>query len=177
MKKLALIIVLLSFFNSSYAQKIKELDTSPLDLAVFRPNGQGTHPVARIIYSRPQKKEREVFGSLVPYGKIWRVGANQSTELNLYQDIIIEGKKLKAGNYTMYTIPNKNSWKIIFNSNLFTWGTYDYDSSKNILEFEVPIKHSEKTIEAFGIAFSGKNNSGKLLLAWDNIEVYINFNY
>ncbi|CAL2084966.1 conserved protein of unknown function [Tenacibaculum sp. 190524A02b] len=178
MKKVLLTLLLFSFFNLSYGQKIKDLDTSPLDFAVFRPDGQGTQPVARIIYSRPQKKNRKIFGELVPYGKVWRTGANQTTEINVYKDITIQGKKLKAGSYTLYTVPNKDSWKVIFNSNLFTWGAYDYDASKNVLEFDVPVKRTSEPVEAFGIAF-GKHRAGngKILFSWDDIEIFVDFNY
>ena len=159
------------------AQEIKNLDKSPLDLAVFRPDGELSQPVVRILYSRPKKNKRAVFGDLVPYNKVWRTGANQSTEVNLYRDITIEGNALKAGNYTMYTIPGEKEWTIIFNTDQHTWGTYDYDSKRNILEFRVPIQKASNSREAFGIAFGGKDGKGILLLAWDTTEIYINFNY
>ena len=178
MKNLLLTLsIIFGLSNNINSQEIRRLDVSPLDLAVFRPNGQGTQPIARIIYSRPLKKGRTIFGGIVPYGKVWRTGANQTTELNLYKDVSFEGKTLKAGNYTLYTIPGEKEWTIIFNSNLFTWGAFDYDASKNALEFKVPYKKVNKTREAFGIAFGGNDGSGKLLLAWDNIEVYVKFKY
>lgn len=177
MKKVFLSLILVSLVSFSFSQEIKKLDASPLDFALFRPNGQNTKPIARIIYSRPSMKNRKIFGSLVPYGKVWRTGANQSTELNLYKDIVIEGEKLKRGNYTLYSIPDKDSWKIIFNSNLFTWGAYDYDSSKNVLEINIPAKNVKKTYDSFGIAFDGEKGNGKLLLAWENSEVLVNFTY
>lgn len=178
MKKITIILFMcLIQAQFSQAQEVKSIDVSPLDFAVFRPGGIESMPVARIIYSRPYKKGRTVFGKLVPYGKIWRTGANQSTEINVYRDIVFNGKKLKAGSYTLYTIPNEGEWTIIFNSKLFTWGTYDYDESKDILRFKVPVTKTDKEIENFGIAFAGENGIGKLLLAWDNIEVYIPFRY
>lgn len=176
-KALLLITFIVLGFNHGHSQEIRALDVSPLDLAIFRPNGQGTQPVARIIYSRPQKNKREIFGGIVPFNKIWRTGANQSTEINLYNDVVFQGKTLKAGDYTMYTIPGKSEWTIIFNSSLFTWGAFDYDASKNVLEFKVPSKHSEIVIEVFGIAFEGKDGMGTLLLAWDKTEVHIDFTY
>ena len=178
MRKIALvcIAICISTFGAQ-GQEIKKMDSSPLDLAVFRPGGQDAKPVARIIYSRPQKKGREIFGKLVPYGKIWRTGANQSTELNLYQDISIGGQKLPAGNYTLYSIPNEKEWTIIINSKLFTWGAYDYDESENVMMFKVPVVTTTKEREAFGIAFAGKKGKGKLLLAWETTEIYIDFKY
>jgi hypothetical protein len=175
--------IILAFFlcivtiQLSQAQEIKKMDESPLDLAVFRPDGQESQPVARIIYSRPQRKGRVIFGELVPYGEIWRTGANQSTELNLYRDIIFEDKKLEAGNYTMYVIPGEEEWIIIINSKLFTWGTYDYDESKDVMMVTVPVVKVATEREDFGIAFDGENGNGKLLLSWENIEVYVDFKY
>lgn len=159
------------------SQEISKIDASPLDFALFRPDVEQATPVARIIYSRPHKKERIIFGELVPYGKIWRTGANQTTELNLFQDVIFEGNKLKAGNYTLYTIPNENEWTIIVNSKLHTWGVYGYDATKDVLRFNVPSITISDPRESFGIAFDGQNGKGKLLLAWENTEVYIDLEY
>jgi hypothetical protein len=178
MKKITL-ICLISFFGIQLlqAQEVNKIDASPLDFAVFRPDGQNAQPVARIIYSRPYKKERVIFGGIVPYGKIWRTGANQSAELNLFKDVSFEGQKLKAGSYTMYTIPGENHWTIIFNSKLYTWGAYDYDDSKDVIRFTVPVSPSKTERENFGIAFDGRDGSGILFLAWDKTEIYINFTY
>ncbi|MEO9802934.1 MAG: DUF2911 domain-containing protein [Reichenbachiella sp.] len=159
------------------AQEIRALDKSPLDLAVFRPDGRGTTPAVRIIYSRPMKNGRKMLGDKEPYGKVWRLGANQTTEINLYRDMTFAGKKLKAGNYTMYAIPNENSWTIIFNSNLYTWGAFDYDASKNVMTIDVPVKKASETREAFGMAFDGQGGNGKLLMAWEEVEVLIPFSY
>ena len=171
--------ILISAFclHISFGQEIKKLDESPLDFAYFRPNGIDVNPIARILYSRPFKKERKIFGGLVPYGKIWRTGANQSTELHLYSDIEFNNIKLEAGYYTIYTIPNKDEWIIIFNSKIHTWGDYDYDESFNVIKFSVPIQKTTKLRENFGIAFSGENGQGKILMAWDDVEVYIPFKY
>ena len=165
-----------STFNVN-SQEIKELDSSPLDFALFHPEVEKATPVARIIYSRPHKKERVIFGGLVPYGEIWRTGANQTTELTLFQDVFFEGNKLKSGSYSIYTIPNEQEWTIIINSKLHTWGVYDYDATKDVLRFKVSPTTISESRESFGIAFDGKNGKGKLLLAWENIEVYINLEY
>ncbi len=172
-----LLIMIALVFPVSKAQKIKDLDKSPLDLAIFRPDGQGTKPAARIIYSRPQKKGRTMLGEKVPYGKIWRTGANQSTEINLYRDFTFAGKKIKSGNYTLYTIPNAKEWTIIFNAKLHTWGAYDYDESQDVIRVTVPAVTSKKEREAFGIAFDGQDGKGKLLLAWETTEVFLPFEY
>jgi len=175
--RINILLVIILFTAPLYGQEIKTIDASPLDLAVFRPNGAMQPPTARVLYSRPQKKGRNVFGDLVPFGKIWRTGANQSTEINLYKDFTFESHKISKGTYTLYTIPEDKEWTIIFNSKLHTWGHYDYDPSFDVLRFKVPVKNANQIREHFGIAFAGKNGSGRLLMAWDQTEVTINFTY
>lgn len=179
MKTLNILLFVLGLGLSTklHAQEIRALDESPLDLAVFRPDGRGTAPVARIIYSRPMKKGRTMLGEKVPYGEVWRLGANQTTELNLYRDMTFGGKKLKAGNYTIYAIPTDKSWTIIFNSNLYTWGAFDYDDAKNVMSTEATVRKTSEIREAFGMAFDGKNGKGNLLMAWEDIEVIIPLTY
>ncbi len=162
---------------TTQAQEIRGIDDSPLDLAVFRPEGSKQAPAARILYSRPQKKGRAIFGELVPYGKIWRTGANQTTEVTLYRDFSFDGNMLKKGTYTLYTIPGKEEWTIIFNSKLHTWGHFDYEPGKDVLRLRVPMRITEKSREYFGMAFSGENGKGRLLMAWDKTEVLMNFSY
>lgn len=124
MKTLNIILLVLGLGlgHQLQAQEIRALDESPLDLAVFRPDGPGTVPATRIIYSRPMKKGRVMLGDKVPYGEVWRLDANQTTEINVYRDMTFGGKKLAAGNYTIYAIPTAKLWTIIINSNLYTWG-------------------------------------------------------
>ena len=97
---LALFILVLS--TASFSQKFASLDKSPMDMAYFPDNfahdrKAGEMAVIRVTYSRPQKDGREIFGKLVPYGKVWRTGANEATEIKLYKDIELGGKKVKAG--------------------------------------------------------------------------------
>src|SRR5688572_18693020 len=112
MKIRILYLVLLSlaiFPTLVVAQKAPPgLDASPADVAYFRPGGRNSDPVARVIYGRPQKKGRSMLGGSEPYGKVWRLGANEATEIKLYQDITFGDKLIKAGTYTMYAIPTQN---------------------------------------------------------------------
>ncbi|HPI80519.1 MAG TPA: DUF2911 domain-containing protein, partial [Cyclobacteriaceae bacterium] len=116
----------------SIAQKLPQLDASPADIAIFRPDGQGSAPVAKVVYGRPQKKGRTILGGLEKYGKVWRTGANETTEIKLYKDVTVGDKMVKAGTYSLYTIPDKDKWVIIFNSKLDTWGAFEYDESKDV---------------------------------------------
>src|SRR5262245_44066033 len=121
MKKLNLF--LLAFFALATcidlnAQNLPAPDASPMDIAWLPKNRQ--NPVAKVIYSRPQKKGRTMLGGTEPYGKVWRLGANESTEIKLFKDATFGDKVIKAGTYTMYAIPTETEWTIIINSKLDT---------------------------------------------------------
>ena len=148
------------------------LDKSPADIAYFRKSRQDA-PVAKLIYSRPQKSGRVIFGDLVPYGKVWRTGANENTEINFYRDVKLAGKPVKAGRYSLYTIPGEKSWTIVLNSALDVWGASNYDQTKDVLRVDVPVSETKSTIEAFTMQFVGEPPSGKLLLVWDNVWVEV----
>ena len=90
--------------------KFSKVDASPMDLALYRDKDDAA--VARVIYSRPQKRERQVFGKLVPYGEVWRTGANEATELTLYKDMKVADATVKAGTYTLYSIPGEKEWTV-----------------------------------------------------------------
>lgn len=99
-----------------------------------------------IDYSQPAVKEREIYGELVPYGKVWRTGANEATTFETDKDLMINGKKLPAGKYALFTIPGKDEWTIIFNSEHEQWGSYDYDKSKDVLRVKAkPVTNKEHT--------------------------------
>ncbi|MBX2913086.1 MAG: DUF2911 domain-containing protein [Cyclobacteriaceae bacterium] len=161
----------------SIAQKLPQLDASPADIAIFRPDGQGSAPVAKVVYGRPQKKGRTILGGLEKYGKVWRTGANETTEIKLYKDVTVGDKMVKAGTYSLYTIPDKDKWVIIFNSKLDTWGAFEYDESKDVARVEVPAETSDKEVEAFTIAFDGKGGTGNMVLAWENTLVKVPLKY
>ncbi len=159
------------------AQKFAGLDASPADIEYLRTEGRGGDPVIRIIYGRPQKKNRTMLGEKEPYGKVWRTGANESTEIKLYRDVTFGDKKVPAGTYTLYSIPGKDNWVIILNSKLDTWGAYSYDESKDVARITVPATSTEKEVEAFSIDLDGDSSSGKMHLAWENTLVTVPLKY
>ena len=118
-----------------------------------------------------------MLGDTEKYGKVWRTGANETTEIKFYKDVTVGDKKLTAGTYSLYTIPNADKWVIIFNSKLDTWGAYEYDESKDVARIEVPAGKSDSEVEAFTIAFDGKGGSGDMVLAWENTMVKVPFKY
>jgi hypothetical protein len=119
MKKLKLIALAVFLIAAttkfSTAQKLPGLDPSPADISYFRPDGRNAAPVAKITYGRPMKKGRTMLGDVEPFGKLWRLGANETTEIKLYKDVTFGDKTLKAGTYSVYAIPDKTEWTIIFN--------------------------------------------------------------
>jgi len=136
-----------------------------------------------IDYCRPYKKGRLIFGeesddALLPYGKYWRTGANEATEIEFNKDIIIGEKKLIAGRYRLYTIPGKSAWTVAFNSEFGKWGYSEPDYDLDIMRIEVPVIQSPQSTEQFTI--SGEQiNAHKMyiILTWDTTQIKILINY
>ncbi len=154
-----------------------ELDKSPMDISYspnafpimkFQGKATGT-PNARVMYSRPQKRGRTIFGGEVKYDEAWRLGANENTEIELFKDGTIGGKKIAKGRYSMFCIPTADSWTIIINKDLDNWGNFNYDSKKDLLRFSVPVQKTD-LVENFTIYFDISNN---LLIMWDDVKVSI----
>lgn len=131
-----------------------------------------------IVYSSPSKKGRIIFGDLVPYGKVWRTGANEATVFSTTKDLKIAGKVLKAGEYSLWTIPNADSWEVIFNSEIPGWGV-DFDtqaqqeSEFDVLRAEFPVETTDMVKESFEIAIDEEPSA--LCFSWDNVRVNVPF--
>lgn len=165
------------------AVKLPVLDKSPMDMAYYPANypvlkiqDKANEPlVARVIYSRPQKEGRTIYGGLVEYGKVWRLGANEATEIELYRDVKVKDKKLAKGRYTIYAIPTETQWTIIFNKDTDIWGAFKYDEKKDVLRVDVPLQKSPAIVEPFTIAFTKSSNGADMVLAWDEAMVTVPF--
>ena len=174
-KRFTLLVgILLALVSVVEAQTFRGMDKSPLDIAYFpdhfaHDRKPGDQAVIRVTYSRPQANGREVFGNLVPYGKVWRTGANEATEIKFYQDVTIDGKKLAAGTYSLFTIPEKDAWTIIFNKDLDYWGAYSYNQKQDALRVSAPTVSLDQPVEAFSIQFEeGQGDTAIMHLAWDD---------
>ncbi len=144
----------------------------PSPLAIVSARYKDTY--LKITYSQPHKRERTVFGSLVPYGQVWRTGANEATEITVTRDILINNIPLKAGNYSVFTIPEKESWTIVLNADLGLWGAYNYNSKMDVLRFNVPSQLMQGAVyEPFTIMIDQKNDKAEIILAWDSLQVRI----
>lgn len=185
MKKLfsvSLLLVIIAF--ASQGQTLRGLDKSPRDLAYYPDNfahdrKDGDKALVRVSYSRPFMNGREIFGKIVPYGKVWRVGADESTEIKFYQDATIAGKKVKAGTYSLFAIPTEKDWTIILNSDLDYWGAYKYKEANDVVRVTVPsLVNKNAPFENFVIQFvGGKANEAVMVLGWDKtvVEVPVTF--
>jgi hypothetical protein len=172
MKKVLVILFAIVALVEVNAQKLPALDASPADISWLPPNRKD--PVAKIIYGRPLKKGRTMLGGTEPFGKVWRLGANEATEIKLFKDVTFGDKTVKAGTYTMYAIPAEKEWTIIFNSKLDTWGAYSYDEKLDVARITVPVSKPESEVEAFTIAFDEpKNNASTMFIAWENTLVKV----
>ncbi len=177
------LLLVLCMGTIASAQSFRSLDKSPMDVAYLPDNfahdrDPGQKAIAKVYYSQPQKKGREVFGSLVPYGKVWRVGANEAVELKAYQDINVGGKKLKAGTYSLFAIPNEKEWTIIISSDLDYWGSYSYNDGKDVLRVKAPTKSLTSEVEAFSIRFEDLGKNAALMrMGWDKTMVEVPLSY
>ena len=184
MKKfIACLIVFQLFFLCLVAQpfSLPPVDKSPMDMSYYPSNypvlkiqDKVTEPlVARIVYSRPQKSNRAIFGGLVQYGELWRLGANEATEIEFYKNVHVGGKKVSKGRYTMYAIVNEKTWTININKDTDTWGAFKYNAKKDVLRVDVPVVKSEATIEFMVMAFEKSIAGFNLVIAWENTRVNI----
>jgi len=179
MKKVFLLIFPLLFFAAQedlLGQNFPPMDDSPMDLAMAKPF-KDKPPVARVIYSRPQMKGRKIFGGLVPFGEVWRTGANEATELTLYESFTIGDFCLDPGTYTLYTIPQKNSWTIIINKDTNVWGAFSYKKEKDLARVQVKTNEVAAPVEILSMIFRPEKNGVTLLIGWEKTFVEIPFKY
>ncbi len=149
---------------------------SPEDTVVYKKNALNIE----VFYNRPSKRNRVIFGGLVPFGKVWRTGANEATTFETNADLLIEGKTLKAGKYTLWTIPEEDHWLVIFNYKMYPWGVNrddeiaqrepDYDA----MEIKVPVEPQIGITEMFTIRLED-NPTTALSFTWDQTRVAVPF--
>jgi hypothetical protein len=124
-----------------------------------------------VTYGRPYKKGRVIFGELEKYGKVWRVGANEATQITFNQDVKFGGEGVKAGTYTLFAIPEAEEWTIILNSQLGQWGAYSYDKNKDkdVAKVKVKVKKLSDVVEQLTI----KPDANSLTISWDQTQVAV----
>lgn len=185
MKKLKWILIifigialLIKFIAMPYMQR-QTKKHSPEQTANYHKNNKDL----KVIYSSPSKKGRVLFGELIPYNHVWRTGANEPTSFITETDIKILDKNLPAGIYSLWTIPNKEQWNVIFNSEVPEWGVTILSGGKettrnpenDVVNITVPTEKLSKVTEKFTIDFDDSNELA-LFLAWDTTRVNIPIN-
>lgn len=167
---------------TAYGNRYENVDQSPLDICYYPADytekkmagvQQTNLPVSRVIYSRPHKKGRLIFGdsekSLCPYNKPWRLGANEATEIEFFQPVVINGNNIATGRYVLYAIPYPDKWIIVLNSNVYSWGL-QIDPEKDMARIEVVTQEQNPIIEDFTIVFEKAPFGANLIMTWDNVK-------
>jgi hypothetical protein len=166
------------------ANPYASIDISPMDMSYFPVNYSQlkmthdltTPPIMRVIYSRPHRQGRTIFGSLLKYGERWRLGANEASEIEFFQNVSIQDKKVNAGRYVIYCVPYQDKWKIVLNNDLYTWGL-KIDSTKDIMQFDIPVKKTAVDFEYFTMVFQPITHGAELVMAWDDTEGRLPINF
>jgi hypothetical protein len=179
MKKFNLITLMVLFCAAVQAQDVKfsPVDASPADIlyfpldAAFAKKGDASVPVIKVVYSRPMKKGREIFGTLEPFDKVYRLGANENTEITFNKPVTIGTTAIPAGTYSLFAIPKKDMWVVIVNKQTDRWGAYTYDETKDMVRVMVPVKPLATVVEALSMTFSKVPTGANLIIGWDKTFV------
>lgn len=156
------------------AQKFSGLDKSPMDAASFPSSYKESNKLIKVVYSRPQLKGREL-STLAPNGKVWRTGANEAAEITLYKDMKLADGLVKAGTYSLFTIPGDKEWTIILNSDLNVWGSYSYNEANDVARVKVNTSEATESLEAFSIAFKKSDYGMHMHLGWGTQRIAVPF--
>jgi len=165
---LAFAFMMLLSFNTN-AQKFSGLDKSPMDAASYPSDYKVADKQVKIVYSRPQLKGRSL-DKLAPNGKQWRLGANEAAEITFYKDMNVGGTNVKAGTYTLSTIPGEKEWTLILSSDLNVWGSYFYNKDNDVARIMAPATTSEESLDAFSIVF---DKDGTMHMGWGTTRVAV----
>lgn len=177
LKRLLIILAVVAvglFLYSHFVEDIFSKRLSPKDVVKFELNDAKLE----VLYNRPSKKGREVFGALVPYDKVWRTGANEATTFTTNKNLMVDGISLPNGTYTLWTVPDDSIWKVFFNTKAYPWGVDEKmqpmrEPKYDICEVNVPVIHLDTTVEQFTIAFDNTVDILKMTMAWDHTKIEV----
>jgi hypothetical protein len=157
---------------SAAAETVAPPEARPSPLMLAQSSlADGTY--LKVVYSSPRKRGRDIFGGLVPYGEVWRLGANEATEMIVTEDVMFGGKPLEAGTYALFALPEQDTWTIIVNRGLGQWGAFSYDPEQDVLRVEAPAETIPQSHEAFTIALEEAGEGANLAMMWDQTKVSI----
>ncbi|MBT8273577.1 MAG: DUF2911 domain-containing protein [Bacteroidia bacterium] len=177
LKRIIFLLIILAsglFIHAYFNGDLLKKRLSPKDTVEFKLNDLKLE----VFYNRPSKRDREVFGGLVPYKKVWRTGANEATTFKTNKPLKIGNDSLAKGRYTLWTIPNEEQWQVIFNSKQYPWGVDETmqpmrDPEFDVLTIEVPVQILSKPVEQFTIAFDNSTDNLSLTMAWDQTKISV----
>ncbi len=179
MKKTSILFTLMLLYISATAQ----VDPVIHDITRFnRPTTSQRAEISqkiglnfiKINYGRPNVKKRKIFGGLLEYGKIWRLGADYQTVIDLQNEYVINGDTIPEGKYALYAIPNQDSWTLFFNQDTEGWGQYTYKAENNVYEFSFPVEKAPEFTETFTIGFLNASlNNAEMFVQWENSRIKI----
>lgn len=180
---LILVSNLLLLITARAQQKPTELDKSPMDMSYLPPDypilkmtgKTKSQPIARVIYGRPQKNGREIFGGIIKYGEVWRFGANEATEIEFFKNVKMGNKLITKGRYTMFCIPNTDKWTLILNKDVFAWGSFTYDPKKDVVRVDAIPETINDAVEPFTLYFEEGKTTDFLVVVWDNVKTKFPF--
>ena len=183
MKRSILFLAAAAFtsFGAAGQPSLPPVDKSPLDILYYPlryPNlkvqEKVTEPLtARVIYSRPKKEGRDIFGGLVSYGKLWRLGANEATEVSFNRDVSVNGTAVKAGKYSMYAIPGPDSFEIALNSETGKWGAFEPDLSLDVMRTNVATEKLPNPVEQYTISLDEARNGIDMIFEWSDTRFVV----
>lgn len=171
MKKIMVSLALLATLSAS-------VDAQTLKLPTLSPTAKVTQDFSmssiELTYSRPSMRGRKIMGDVIPYGHVWRTGANAPTKIKFGEDLEIGGHRIKAGEYSLYTIPNKDKWEIVLNTGTGTWTADGYPKEFDVARFKIAPITVHEEVQTFTIGITDITfNSCKIELAWERTRVII----
>lgn len=172
--KTLVFILTLAFSYSANAQKFPDLDPSPMDAATYPSSYKISEKAIKVIYGRPQLKGRDL-SNLAPNDDVWRTGANEATEITFYKPVMFGNTKVKAGTYSLFTIPGNKEWTIILSSDINVWGAYTYKQDHDVARIKVPVTQSKDILEAFSIVFEESKTGADMYMGWGTLRILVPF--
>lgn len=171
---LLLFVAIGLFLYSYFVENIFAPRLSPKDTVEFKLNDLKL----KVFYNRPYKKDRVIFGGLVPYNQVWRTGANEATTFKTNKPLDINGLPLPKGKYTLWTVPKDSVWTVIFNSKQYPWGVTTemkpyWDPNYDVLNIDIPVEKLDTIVEQFTIAFDNSTDNLFLTMAWDDVKIAV----
>lgn len=155
--------------STGNAQQVPNPRVSPTMISAIDFEGK----YIKVVYGMPFKRDRTIFGELVPFGQVWRTGANEATEITFTGDVTMGGVNVPAGHYSLFTIPEKDQWTIILNKDLGLWGSFRYNKDSDLVRFTVPTETLDEEWEAFRILLAENEGSLTMKMRWDKTGVTI----